>query len=51
MESDLCADLFGRLVVDPKTGNIRWNYYNYKEPCPVDGCYDVTHELTWLADP
>ena len=51
MEGDLCDDLFARLSVDPKTGKMRWNYYNYKESCAVDGCYDLTHELTWLADP
>jgi cathepsin A (carboxypeptidase C) len=45
-----CEDLFGQLAVDSQ-GRPRWNYYNYKEPCLVPGCIDLTNELAWLSDP
>lgn len=47
---DYCGDLFNQIAVDP-SGKPRWNYYNYKEPCNVPGCIDLTNELGWLNDP
>lgn len=47
---DFCEYLFGQIAND-KNGKPRWNYYNYKEPCVVDGCIDLTKELDWLSDP
>ena len=48
---DYCESLFNAIIIDPATGSPKFNYYNYKESCPVDGCIVLDNELAWLTDP
>ncbi len=45
-----CDIPFERILVDDQ-GNIRFSYYNYKEPCDVPGCIPLDNELAYLDSP
>ena len=49
--SEYCDDLFGAIVIDPITKKPKFSYYNFKEPCLVDGCIVLDNQFEWLSDP
>jgi cathepsin A (carboxypeptidase C) len=48
--TDYCESVSDQIIVDAN-GDVRFNYYNIKLGCPVDGCYNETMQLAWLNNP
>ena len=48
---NFCGFIFDYIIVDQITGDLRFNYYDVKLPCDVDGCYDLSAEQAFLDSP
>ena len=48
--TDYCEGVEDEIIVDDD-GDVRFNYYNIRLPCPVPGCYNETMQLAWLNNP